>query len=126
MRSIEALVAVEQFMKRWNEKHKFLNIIDIQMVLCLDDNEDKMRRLKRQLRYLNILQEDLITEVDNRFQDNERRTVYLSLLSQTGAKIVTVERVLLELTETLVDSGLSELTDEPVSGMFYFMGPDYD
>ena len=118
MRSIEAIINAEQFMKRWNDEHKYLNILYLQALLWSPDDEEKMRQLKRRLVSLRVLQEDLIIEVDHRFQDNERRNVYLSLLSQTGAKIVTVESVLVGLTEILVDRGLTDLMDESVSGMF--------
>ena len=120
MRSIEAIINAEQFMKRWNDEHKFLNILDLQTLLWSPDDEDKMRQLKRRLVFLKVLQEDLIIEVDHRFQDNDQRNVYLSLLSQTGAKIVTVEGVLVGITEALVAAGLSHLMDEALSLMFDF------
>lgn len=120
MRTIEAIIDAEKFMKSWNDQHKFLNILDLQALLGSPDDEEKMRQLKRRLLSLKVLQEDLIIEVDHGFQDNDRRDVYLSILSQAGAKIFVVESVLEVLTETLVDRGLRQLMFQAMSGMFDF------
>jgi len=120
MMTTEAMVKVEEFMTRWNNKHKFVSILELYPLFCSVDDAEKMIGLKRRLTALRILQEDLIVEIQNHPQGTHLRGAFLFLLSQTGEKIIVAEDALDRLIKLLVNRELAELMNEAVTEMFDF------
>jgi len=120
MRRVADLLAAKAFMRRWNEENGFTNILDLQQVLCLLDDEAKMRELRRYLASLLRLKEDLAIKVKELYLDQALSSCFSSLSTIAAYKTLVVESALEMLAEKLVEDGLHHLMGEALSGMFDF------
>ena len=126
MTTNEALRSVERFMTGWNGEHFYQNVLDIQAILCLDDNEEKLRRLRRRQKSLGFLQSDLTHETRDNGWDYQTRKAFKSLLNQVQDKLDIVDKAIVQLTDKLVSGVMTTWLDAVMSETTDFSGAGYD
>jgi len=115
MTTNEALRSVERFMTGWNGEHSYQNILDIQAILCLDDNEEKLRRLRRRKTSLCLFKSDIVAETLIENLDKETIRVFKSLEVMVQAKLDIIDKVIQQLSDELVSRMMEVWLDEVLS-----------
>jgi hypothetical protein len=107
MGNVDAFKIAERFMDVWNKDHFYQNVLDIQVILCLDDSQEKLIRLRRRQKNLAILKTDLAAEniIGNR--SGETRRVFRLLEVQVQQKTELCARAIETLSNKLVEEAMS-------------------
>jgi hypothetical protein len=107
MGNVDAFKIAERFMDVWNKDHFYQNVLDIQVILCLDDSQEKLRRLRRRQKSLAILKTDLaaVNIIGNR--SGETRRVFRLLEVQVQQKTELCARAIETLSNKLVEEAMS-------------------
>lgn len=115
MGNVDAFKIAERFMDVWNKDHFYQNVLDIQVILCLDDSQEKLIRLRRRQKNLAILKTDLAAEniIGNR--SGETRRVFRLLEVQVQQKTELCARAIETLSNKLVEEAMSVWLDDLLS-----------
>jgi hypothetical protein len=115
MGNVDAFKIAERFMDVWNKDHFYQNVLDIQVILCLDDSQEKLIRLRRRQKNLAILKTDLAAEniIGNR--SGETRRVFRLLEVQVQQKTELCARAIGALSGKLVEEAMSVWLDDLLS-----------
>lgn len=115
MGNVDAFKIAERFMDVWNKDHFYQNVLDIQVILCLDDSQEKLIRLRRRQKNLAILKTDLaaVNIIGNR--SGETRRVFRLLEVQVQQKTELCARAIETLSNKLVEEAMSVWLDDLLS-----------
>jgi len=115
MGNVDAFKIAERFMDVWNKDHFYQNVLDIQVILCLDDSQEKLRRLRLRQKSLAILKTDLaaVNIIGNR--SGETRRVFRLLEVQVQQKTELCARAIETLSNKLVEEAMSVWLDDLLS-----------
>jgi len=97
---------VEGWLAQWNKRFDQKNVMDLQELLLMDDEEEKLRLQKLRFVWLRRLQDDLVDVIGMYSKDQPVRAVFVVLLSQVGGKIVTINNAIELTLDVLVSRNL--------------------
>jgi hypothetical protein len=115
MSTNKALKNVHRFVGIWNKEHFYQNVLDIQAILCLDDNEEKLRRLRRRKKSLCLFKSDIVSETLIENLDKETISVFKTIEFVVQAKLDIIDKVIQELSDDLVSRMMMVWLDEVLS-----------
>src|SRR3990170_8093127 len=96
-----------EYMNGWNSEHYYRNVLNIQELLCMDDTEEKLRRLRRRQKSLCLLRSDFVAELLIENLDHETREAFKALGVVVQGKIDVLEKAIRKLSDYLVSQAMT-------------------